>query len=188
MDQLDEFLTLLSGSFDNAQQFEEMRRKGDLQFPFAQHINTVCNSKIRNLPENFEGVFLVEESYYTVEGKTHASPHLFLFTEEGDRVKLTSYELPEGCEKEHFTYQEMDEIEYSSLKCSDKFSPVLYEKKGDIGEGGSVSMFTPVLKFTLFERFSPECLAVSETMEVNGKRTFGYDVPILYRRIEQRTE
>ena len=94
MDQLDEFLTLLSGSFDNAQQFEEMRRKGDLQFPFAQHINTVCNSKIRNLPENFEGVFLVEESYYTVEGKTHASPHLFLFTEEGDRVKLTSYELP----------------------------------------------------------------------------------------------
>lgn len=50
MDQLDEFLTLLSGSFDNAQQFEEMRRKGDLQFPFAQHINTVCNSKIRNLP------------------------------------------------------------------------------------------------------------------------------------------
>ena len=56
----------------------------------------------------------MEESYYTVEGKTHASPHLFLFTEEGDRVKLTSYELPEGCEKEHFTYQEMDEIEYSS--------------------------------------------------------------------------
>lgn len=97
----------------------------------------------------------MEESYYTVEGKTHASPHLFLFTEEGDRVKLTSYELPEGCEKEHFTYQEMDEIEYSSLKCSDKFSPVLYEKKGDIWEGGSVSMFTPVLKFTLFERFSP---------------------------------
>lgn len=77
----------------------------------------------------------MEESYYTVEGKTHASPHLFLFTEEGDRVKLTSYELPEGCEKEHFTYQEMDEIEYSSLKCSDKFSPALYEKKGDIWEG-----------------------------------------------------
>ena len=38
-------------------------------------------------------------------------------------------------------------------------------------------MFTPALKFTLFERFSSEVLEVSETMEMNGKRTFGYDVP-----------
>ena len=43
-------------------------------------------------------------------------------------------------------------------------------------------MFSPVLKFTLFERFSPEVLEVSETMEMNGRRTFGYDQPILYRR------
>lgn len=35
-------------------------------------------------------------------------------------------------------------------------------------------MFSPVLKFTLFERFSEEYLEVSETMEVRGKRTFGY--------------
>ena len=27
-----------------------------------------------------------------------------------------------------------------------------------------------------------ESLEVAETMEVNGKRTFGYDVPIVYRR------
>lgn len=44
-------------------------------------------------------------------------------------------------------------------------------------------MFSPVLKFTLFERFSNEGLEVSESMEVNGKRTFGYDVPILYHRV-----
>ena len=31
--------------------------------------------------------------------------------------------------------------------------------------------------------FSSEQLEVSESMEVNGKRTFGYDVPILYRRV-----
>ena len=45
-------------------------------------------------------------------------------------------------------------------------------------------MFTPVLKFKLFERFSEEMLEVSETMEMNGKRTFGYDEPIIYRRIK----
>ena len=44
-------------------------------------------------------------------------------------------------------------------------------------------MFSPVLKFTLFERFSAEWLEVSESMEVNGKRTFGYDEPIIYKRI-----
>lgn len=43
-------------------------------------------------------------------------------------------------------------------------------------------MFSPVLKFTLWERFSPEVLEVSETMEVNGKKTMGYDRPILYKR------
>ena len=47
-------------------------------------------------------------------------------------------------------------------------------------------MFSPVLKFTLWERFSEEGLEVTETMEVNGKRTFGYDVPILYRKEDRR--
>ena len=46
-------------------------------------------------------------------------------------------------------------------------------------------MFTPVMKFQLLERFSKECLEVSETMEVNGKRTFGYDEPICYKRVSE---
>ena len=50
------------------------------------------------------------------------------------------------------------------------------------GRGAASGMFSPVLKFTLYERFSQESLEVAETMEVNGKRTFGYDVPIVYRR------
>lgn len=44
-------------------------------------------------------------------------------------------------------------------------------------------MFSPVLKFTLFERFSAECLEVAESMEVNGKKTFGYNEAIIYKRI-----
>ena len=188
MNQLQEFLSLLSGAFDNAAQFEEMQRKGDTQFPFAQHVNTVCNDKIQGLPEHFDGAFLVEESYYTVDGKTHASPHLFLFTQEGERIRLTSYETPEGCDKASFSYETMGQVAYAGLKPSEKFTPALYEKRGGVWEGGSVSMFSPVLKFTLFERFSHEQLEVSETMEVNGKRTFGYDVPILYRRTADRKE
>ena len=30
---------------------------------------------------------------------------------------------------------------------------------------------------------SDSCLEVSESMEVNGKKTFGYDEPIIYKRV-----
>ena len=45
-------------------------------------------------------------------------------------------------------------------------------------------MFTPTMKFSLFERFSDDALEVVETMEVNGKRVFGFDDPIVYRRVK----
>ena len=179
MNKLQEFIALLCGTFDNAAQL----RAGAEGLPLARHVNTVCNDKITGLPEGFDGVFVVEESYYTTDGKTHASPHLFLFTlEEDGAVKLTSYEVPEGCDKTAFTYDSMPVTAYERLRVSEKFTPALYREQDGVWEGGSVSMFSPVLKFTLFERFSREVLEVSESMEVNGKRTFGYDVPILYRR------
>ena len=125
---------------------------------------------------------MVEETYYTTNVNTPGSPHLFLFTEEPDGIRLTSYEIPEGCGKNTFTYENMPQVDYESLKPSAKFTPALYVEKNGVWEGGSVSMFTPVLKFTLFERFSKDCLEVTESMEMNGKRTFGFDEPIRYKR------
>lgn len=182
MGKLNEFIGILSGEFDNSEQFGELRKRGVENFPFAKHINTVCNNKIADLPEDFEGIFLVEESYYTLGEQTHASAHLFLFTEDQEGIKLVSYEIPEGYNKSDFTYGKLGFVEYSELKVSEKFTPAVYSLKNGVWEGGSVSMFSPVLKFTLFERFSDEMLEVSETMEVNGKRTFGYDDPIIYKR------
>ena len=98
MSRLDEFLRLLCGRFDNTRQLEELRRSGSPALPLAEHVNTVCNDKIDGLPADFAGAFVLEESYYTTEGKTHASPHLFLFTEEGEAVKLTSYQLPKAAD------------------------------------------------------------------------------------------
>lgn len=158
-------------------------KQSNPDFPYAEHVNTICNDKIVNLPDEFTGIFMVEESYYTAKGSTHAAPHLFLFTEEENGIKLTSYELPDGYDKNTFTYKALKEIDYKDLKLSEKFTPALYVKKDHVWEGGSTSMFSPVLKFTLFERFSEECLEVSESMEVNGKKTFGYEEPILYKRV-----
>ena len=197
MSRLDEFLRLLCGRFDNTRQLEELRRsgrktgvaaicsgmaQGDAALPLAEHVNTVCNDKIDGLPADFAGAFVLEESYYTTEGKTHASPHLFLFTEEGEAVKLTSYQLPKAADGGAATYETLPPLKWEDLEISEKFTPALYTLHDGVWEGGSVSMFSPVLKFTLYERFSQESLEVAETMEVNGKRTFGYDVPIVYRR------
>ena len=86
--------------------------------------------------------------------------------------------------KQNFSYENLSLIDFNELKLSSKFTPAIFVEKDGVFEGGSVSMFSPVLKFTLSERFSNESLEVSETMEVNGKRTFGYDEPIIYKRID----
>lgn len=178
MQNLEEFISLLEGRFDNKEQSEK-----NTGIPYCEHTNSILNSKIRNLPENFQGVFLLEESYYTTKGNTHASPHIFLFTEDGDNIILTSYEIPEGLDKKSLDFSSIESIDYKVLRCSEKFTPAIYKKIDGIWEGGSVSMFSPTLKFTLHERFSSDVLEVSESMEAGGRRVFGFDEPILYKRI-----
>ena len=143
---LDEFTEMMTGHFDNKEQFDKMQAEGKT-YPYAEHVNTICNDKIKNLPEDFNGRFVVEESYYETNGKRHASPHLFLITETEQGILLSSYEIPEGEDKKVFSYASMKMI------------------------------------FKLWEKFSDRCLEVSESMEVNGKRTFGYDEPIIYKRV-----
>ena len=180
---LNEFVNYLEGNFNNEEQFKKMK-ENNIKYPFCEHTNTVCNNKIKNLPKDFQGVFMVEESYYTDGDVKRTSPHLFLFEEVSEGIKLTSYEIPDGYNKNTFTYDELKEVDYSELKESSKFTPAIYKYENGVYKGGSVSMFSPVLKFTLYEEFTKDYLSVSESMEVNGKRTFGYDDPIIYKRVK----
>lgn len=176
-----EFVKLLEGEFDNREQYEEKQEK-NMDFPFANHRNTIINTSIKHLPLDFKGIFLLEESEYTNNGKSHASPHLFLFEEVEEGIKLTSYEMPSGYDASTFTYDHLTPLDYKELKVSAKFTPALYQYHDGVWEGGSESMFSPVLKFTLHETFSADQLVVYESMEMNGKRTFGFDDPIIYKR------
>ena len=183
MNILNDFIKLLVGNFDNSEQIEILKSKDITNFPLAKHVNNICTNKITDLPNDFKGIFLLEESYYLTKGHTTYSPHLFLFTEEGENIKLTSFEIPEGYKKSTFTYDNFKEMKYSDLTLSKRFTPAIYKKINGVWEGGSVSMFSPTLKFTLLERFSEEQLEVSETMEENSRRIFGFDEPIIYKRI-----
>ena len=75
MMKLDNFINMMTGHFNNKEQFDNMQREGKT-YPYAEHINTICSEKILNLPKDFNGKFVVEESYYETNGKRHASPHL----------------------------------------------------------------------------------------------------------------
>ena len=153
MVKLDNFVDMMTGHFNNKEQFDKMQKEGKI-YPYAEHINTICNGKILNLPKDFNGKFVVEESYYETNGKRHASPHLFLITEEEDEIVLSSYEIPEGEDKSTFSYSSMKNVDYAELKKSEKFTPAIYHEKDGIWEGGSVSRFSPVMTFKLWEKFS----------------------------------
>lgn len=79
--------------------------------------------------------------------------------------------------------KEMKKVKYGILKKSEKFEMTLYHEKDGILEGGNVSQFSPEMIFRLWEKFSDTCLEVLESIQVNGKCTFGYDVPIIYKRV-----
>ena len=59
----DNFVGMMTGHFDNKDQFNKRQAEGKT-YPYAEHVNTICNDKINNLPEDFKGKFVVEESYY----------------------------------------------------------------------------------------------------------------------------
>ena len=187
---LGRFISNLCGEFNNDRQIEEEMKAGQVSSPKAKHINQVCNDKIENLPDGFKGYFVIEESYYEVGGRKNILPHLFLFdlNEEG-KVVLTSYELPEGVKKEEFRNDnEALKMDYNHLKKSEKFNPMVYEAKEEAFEGASISDFGNGLIFTLKEKTTPRTLEVSEIFERNGKKTFGFDSPIIYDRQDSYKE
>lgn len=183
LDNLQTFINMICGNFDNSAQFEQITASGVDGYPLAKHTNTMCNNKIENLPTGFNGMFVLEESYYTIQDSQRSEPRLFLFTETVDGILLTSYDLPQSIDKATLNYSTMPVLSYEILQPSQKFTPALFTENDGVWHGGSESMFTPTLKFTLTESFSQEKLVVSEVMESNGKRTFGFEPPIEYRRI-----
>ena len=70
MTKLDAFMQILTGSFDNSEQYNEMKRTGAGNFPYARHINTVCNDKITHLPDGtlyglpHETLLIIGEYYH----------------------------------------------------------------------------------------------------------------------------
>ena len=184
MNKLEIFIKNLCGEFNNDNQLKKEVESGKVVHPKARHINNVCNHKIKNLPENFEGYFVIEESYYEQGKFKNVLPHLFLFTLNKDNnVVLTSYDLPENISKADFRNDNEDlVINYNELKISSKFTPMVYKENNGVYEGESISNFSSETEFTLKERIEDGKMYVSEVFRKNGKITFGFVDPIIYEK------
>ena len=63
MDILSKFTEQLCGEFNNDNQIIQEEKQGRIIHPKAKYINGICNHKINNLPKDFNGYFIIEESY-----------------------------------------------------------------------------------------------------------------------------
>ena len=73
---LENFVGMMTGHFDNKDQFNKMQAEGKI-YPYAEHVNTVCNDKINNLPEDFKGKFVVKRVIMKLMGNVM---HLHIFS------------------------------------------------------------------------------------------------------------
>lgn len=185
MSKLKMFINELCGTFTNEEQIKQELESGKQIHPKAKHINGICNEKITNLPDNFDGYFVIEESYYEQGNFKNILPHLFLFTlNENNDVVLTSYEIPNNISKEEFRNDNENLImDYNELIVSSKFTPMVYKEENGVYEGKSVSHFNEATEFTLKEKVEDGKMYVSEVFRKNGKITFGFIDPIIYQKI-----
>ena len=155
------------------------------------------DDKIENLPDDINGVFILEESYYTTlkvfdaglvnETRTRQAPHLFFFTlNEENNVKLISYEVPKDFPRHEFTNDNPNlKLDYQTLTISEKFTPLIYHYENDVFYGKCISQFTADTTFTLEEWIKKDELLVTEILEKKGRVIIGVPSPIEYRRISK---
>jgi hypothetical protein len=184
------FIEMLCGTFDNQEQCQEEVDVGNPIHPLARHIIATCNHKMVNLPKDFSGQFVIEESYFDM--KTHQIDKHYLFLYEmisEHQVQLTSYNIPDNLDKETFTNANPQIIiDYDALETSPRFSPLILESIGDTFVGDNVSKFSEehIFKFKL--EITNDALYVTEALEKEGEIIAGYHSPIVYKRVNEIVE
>jgi hypothetical protein len=181
------FQQYITGDFDNSEQVVAEIKAGKQIHPLAIHVNRVANNKIKNLTANFNGIFIIEESYYLNEGKpVEIKPFLFLFQPKSNtEIQLTVYQLPEGIKKEEFRNDNQHlSIDFNTLKPSPSFKGAVYtwNAKAKTFSTNAPNGLGNGMRFTLIETFTSNQLSVMELLEKDGKRLTPYDTPIIYKR------
>ena len=182
----DLYKSYIQGDLDNITQVNAEVKAGKQVHPYAKHVNRLLDSKIKNLPKNHNGFYILEESYYTYPNKPmEMKPYLFWFEKTMmGKVKLHSLQIPKGWDKKDVRNDNPKFIvEYADLKDSPTFTPAVYTKT-ETGFYIKVPVNLPNgMKFTLEETIGKETFEVMESLEKDGKSLTPYSTPIIYKRM-----
>lgn len=184
---LKKFTDILCGTLDNQAQVNKERSEGQQIHPYARHVTAICDHMIINRPENHEGLYILEESYYVKPGSEmmELKPLLFYMRSDGaSKALLNSVQIPTQFSKEEARndnkYFVMD---YNDLELRD-FGTAEYELQDD----GSFKVDHEAnmgngITFRLIETLSQSGLNVMELVHKDGVKLTPYDTPIEYRRV-----
>jgi hypothetical protein len=181
------FKVVLCGVFDNKNQVETEQKAGKQIHPYAKHVTALFNEKIKNKPTDLKGYFILEESYYTYEGKPmDIKPYLFYIEEvAADKIQLSSYTLPADIPKADMRNDNPNfNLDFTKISVSKTFKPAVYTFKNGHFTVNHPTDLPNNMRFTLIETLSKDRLEVMELLEKEGKRLTPYDTPIIYDRIK----
>ena len=136
MTRLDEFMKLLTGRFNNRQQWESLKDT-DESFPYAEPRKYRMQRQNRGTSSGVRGVLFGGGELFYCQGTYPRRLPSLPFHGGGKGILLTSYEIPEGYDKSSFTYENLTRINYSDLKRSERFTPALYVEKDGCGRAGA---------------------------------------------------
>ena len=183
---LNRFQQYITGDFDNSKQVVAEIKLGKQIHPLSVHVNKLANDKVKNIPASLNGFFIIEESYYLMDGKPlDLKPYLFLFEEMGGGIiRLTTFQLTD-LKKEKVRNDNTELVfDYTKLLPSTTFKGADYTwnshdktfntvSPNDLGNG---------MKFTLTEKFTSKQLSVLEQVEKDDKLLTTWNTPIIYDR------
>jgi len=183
---LKRFTEILCGTLDNQEQVDKERAQGKQLHPYAKHITDICDHVLINRPVGHDGIYVLEESYYTYPGKkVDIKPLIFYLRSDGrSKVFLESIKAPHldptsitndndnlVLDYDKLVVGPFGVAEYT-LQVTDQFT---VNHIADLGNG---------LTFQLTETLSDGHLSVMELVRQNGVKITPYDTPIDYIKIE----
>ncbi len=180
---LDLYLSYLTGDFDNQMQVLKEIEAGKQIHPLAKHVTRVITSRVSNIPADFKGVFVLEESYYTNPNQERqVKPYIFKFLlNNNGKVVLHSIGIPTRIDKKTFRNDNADwSLDFTELKESASFKPAIYTKTERGFYIKAPNDLPGGMKFTLEETIGNGFLEVMELVEKDGKRLTAYETPLQY--------
>ncbi len=185
------FQDYLIGDFNNRAQVEAEQAAGQQVHPFAIHVNRLFTDRITDRPADFQGCFILEESYYTYPGQEQTiKPHLFKVEPFSASIaQMTPMQMPS-----HWPLSEIRNdnpalhFSWSELQAIPWFAPAHYRREGDLLKVHHPNDLGNGKRFTLTETFSDNRLEVMELMEENGQRLTPYATPIIYDRLPKNDQ